>query len=124
MKTINIFSTLFHYKFFFFNLAIFIIQINISFNKKCAKNTLITNTTCFNDVLKFENKYYRAGHFVTYKNGDMIAEFSDDNGSSDGFSRLFYGLKKNGRYYFPNNSPTYEIKNKKYRKHKYCKRKI
>ena len=41
----------------------------------------------------------------------MIVEFSDDGGDSDGFSRIFYGLKKNGRYYFPNNSPTYEIKN-------------
>ena len=41
----------------------------------------------------------------------MIVEFSDDNGNSDGFSRIFYGLKKDGRYYFPNNSPTYEIDN-------------
>ena len=111
MKKLNIFPTLFQYKLFLFYLTIFIIGINFSFSTECARNTLITNTSCFNDVIKFDNKNYRSGHFVTYKNGDMIAEFSDDNGNSEGFSRLFYGLKKNGRYYFPNNSPTYEIAN-------------
>ena len=111
MKGRNIFTNLFKYRLFLFNLVILSIIINISFSTGYTKNALITDTTCFNDVLKFDSKYYRAGHFVTYKNGDMIVEFSDDNGNSDGFSRIFYGLKKDGRYYFPNNSPTYEIDN-------------
>ena len=85
--------------------------INISFCSECTRGDSITDTKkCFNDVLTFNNLKYRAGHFVTYKNGDMIVEFSDDGGDDDGFSRIFYGLKKDGRYYFPNNSPTWEIK--------------
>ena len=68
--------------------------ISSSHCSTCSSKNSIFYTTCFNDVLKFDNKNYRAGHFVTYKNGDMIAEFSDDNDNSDGFSRLFYGLKK------------------------------
>ena len=51
---------------------------------------------------------------MTYKNKDLIVEFSDDGGpssSTEGFSRVFYGLKENGRYYFPNESPTREIEN-------------
>ena len=86
--------------------------INFSYCSICSQKDKISNKTCFNDVLIFDNKKYRAGHFVTYKNGDMIAEFSDDGGSTtDGYARIFYGLKTNGRYYFPNENPTFEIEN-------------
>ena len=111
MMEINIFSKHFHYELLLFTFIILSTKINFSLSDGCVKNAAITDTTCFNDVLKFDSKKYRAGHFVTYKNGDMIAEFSDDGGDSDGFARIFYGLKKDGRYYFPNNSPTYEITN-------------
>ena len=77
----------------------------------CPSGVSIDETTCFNNVIKFDTKEYRAGHFVTYKNGDLIAEFSDDGGDDKGFSRIFYGLKKNGRYYFPNETATLEIGN-------------
>ena len=106
MKSRNIFPIYFQFKSFLFILIILILKINLSYSTGCTKNALITDTSCFNDVLIFNSKHYRAGHFVTYKNGDMIVEFSDDGGDSDGFSRIFYGLKSNGRYYFPNNSPT------------------
>ena len=93
---------------------LFINQINISFCSTCSKDNSIFYKTCFNDILIFNNKKYRAGHFVTYKNGDMIAEFSDDGPLGDnaaGYARIFYGLKSNGRYYFPNETPTWEIEN-------------
>ena len=90
--------------------------ISLSFcSESCPYQVSINTKECFNDVLKFDSKEYRAGHFVTYKNGDMIAEFSDDveNDSNEeyGYSRIFYGLKENGRYFFPNDSPTWEIEN-------------
>ena len=111
MKSRNIFPNPFQFKSFLFNLIILSLRIKFFFSTKCPKDVAITNTSCFNDVLLFNSKYYRAGHFATYKNGDLIVEFSDDGGSSDGYSRIFYGLTKDGKYYFPNNSPTYEITN-------------
>ena len=44
------------------------------------------------------SKKYRAGPFAFNSNGDMIVEYSVDN------SRLFYGLKSNGKYYFKDSS--------------------
>ena len=42
------------------------------------------------------------------KNGDLVLEFSEDNEISS--SRLFYGLTKDGRYFFKNQSSyTYEL---------------
>ena len=113
MKDKNILTFLNSLKFRLIFLTLYILanMENFSYCSQCSKDNAITNKACFNDVLTFNNKKYRAGHFVTYKNGDMIVEFSDDGGSTDGFSRIFYGLKKDGRYYFPNNSPTYEITN-------------
>ena len=108
MKSIYIFTNPFQLRAFLFSLIILILRIKFSFSTGCIENVAITDTSCFNDVLVFNSKYYRAGHFVTYKNGDMIVEFSNDGGNSDG-ARIFYGLTKDGRYYFPNNSPTYEI---------------
>ena len=83
--------------------------INFVHSSTCSKDQLITDKTCFNDVLRFNNQKYRAGHFVTYKNKDVIAEFSGDSVDSDRLHRIFYGLKANGRFYFENDSPTYEI---------------
>ena len=112
-KCTNIF---FNYKIIFFGffIKIFILANIINFSKCsiCSKKNKIFNKTCFNDVLRFDNKNYRAGHFITYKNGDMIEEFSDDGYlTTDGYARIFYGLKSNGRYYFPNENPTFEIEN-------------
>ena len=115
------FSNLLHFRFFFLTFYILANIVTFSYCSQCSKDNAITNKACFNDVLTFNNKKYRAGHFVTYKNGDMIVEFSDDGGSTDGFSRIFYGLKKNGRYYFPGESPvkTFEAYNPLQNGHNY-----
>ena len=63
---------------------------------------------------------FRAGHFETFKDGSLIIEYSEDNSNSNQYEkRLFYGLKKNGRYYFPDESPFkhfefYNTSNNKY----------
>ena len=105
----------FKYQLKFNSFIIILILVNttsFSYCSSCHSKNSIFNKTCFNDVLRFNNKYYRAGHFATYKTGDMIVEFSDDGTlSTDGYARKFYGLKANGRYYFPNESPTWEIEN-------------
>ena len=59
------------------------------------------------NIIVFNSHEYRAGHFAFNSNGDMIIEYSKDN------YRLFYGLKKNGKYFFKDNEenevPTKEI---------------
>ena len=72
----------------------------------CKDNKIITNIDCFTNVLIFNNKNWRAGHSALNKDGVFILEFSRDSEKGD---RLFYGLNSNGRYYFPNESPTKEI---------------
>jgi len=54
-------------------------------------------------ILEFNSHKYRAGHFAFDSNGNMIIEYSKDN------YRLFYGLKKDGKYYFGDETPTKEI---------------
>ena len=48
------------------------------------------------EIKKFEfnTQNYRAGRFAFNSNGDMIIEYSCNN------YRLFFGLKKNGKYFF------------------------
>ena len=75
---------------------------------QCKSDKSLQNKNCFNNLLIFNNKKYRAGHFATKKNGDLIIEFSEDNHRFN-CSRLFYGLKRDGQYYFDNNMPTYEL---------------
>ena len=71
----------------------------------CKDVSALNNLSCFNDVIIFSHRKFRAGHAVTYKSGDTIFEFSVDD--SPVSTRLFYGLKKNGRYYFPG-EPVYK----------------
>ena len=63
----------------------------------CRSGLSITDTECFNEIiyLDIENKYYRAGHFSMNSKGDLIIEYSYLQ------YRLFFGLKKNGKFYFP-----------------------
>ena len=76
---------------------------------ECKKNPSLFNTKCFNNLLLFNNRKYRSGHFASNKNGDLIIEFSEDDANEDDDYRLFYGLKSDGRYYFKNEQPTYEF---------------
>jgi len=54
-------------------------------------------------IIEFKTHEYRAGHFAFDSNGNMIIEYSKDN------YRLFYGLKKDGKYFFGEKTPTKEI---------------
>ena len=71
----------------------------------CRANLYIDDTNCFNDLIIFNlsDKYYRAGHFAMNTKGDMIIEYSYLQ------CRLFYGLKKNGKLYYPETIKEIEI---------------
>ena len=75
------------------------IWLNIIFpiNTGCPKGIGISNENCFNDLIIIK-KYYKSGNFATNKKGDMIIEYSEAKTEN---KRLFYGIKKNGRYFFP-----------------------
>ena len=77
----------------------FIIFVMIFINK-------LSNSNCeiLRDLIVFNSDHYRAGSISFNSNGDMIIEYSYRN------SRLFYGLKKNGKGYFKNNNNETTIK--------------
>ena len=82
---------------------IFLIKITSSETNTCnsENNKQLSNTDCFTDIIKFDQDNYRAGHAIVTKNKELLIEFSLDYNSSN---RLFYGLKNNGRNYFPDDS--------------------
>ena len=55
------------------------------------------------NIFVFESREYRAGSIAFNSDGDMIIEYSKTN------YRLFFGLKKNGEFYFENENHTKEI---------------
>ena len=63
----------------------------------------ISFINCEYNIIVFNSQEYRAGQFAFNSNRDMIIEYSKN------YYRLFYGLKKNGKYYFENNTSTKEI---------------
>ena len=90
---------------FVFHFFIFLIKnTNCAY---CGRGSSITSTVCFNNIIYFEqeNRNYSAGHFAVNKNGDMIIEYSYNQ------YRLFYGLKADGNYYFPEIIKEIEITN-------------
>ena len=44
----------------------------------CISDKSLGNSDCFNNIIKFEGHKYRAGHFVTTKEGELIIEYSED----------------------------------------------
>ena len=90
---------------FFIYFILFLPTINAFFSGECSNKVSLLDANCYNDVIKFDHDTWRAGHACTNNNGDMIVEFSLNPGESK--KRLFYGLKKNGRYYFPG-EPVYK----------------
>ena len=76
---------------------------------KCQIDLERNNLYYSNEILFFdsENKYYRAGHFVTTKNGELIIEYSED--ATPGGGRLFYRLNPDGRGYYSGNNPIKQI---------------
>ena len=89
---------------FIFVFILFILK-TLVYCQICHSNININDTNCFNEVLYFnqENRNYRAGHFAMNTKGDMIVEYSYLQ------YRLFYGLKKDGKNYFPNGTKEIEI---------------
>ena len=81
------------------------VKADYEYYEFCYNGIQLTNTLCFNKVIffEFENKEYRAGHFAMNSKGDIIVEYSYLQ------YRLFYGLKKDGNYYFPERTKEIEI---------------
>ena len=75
---------------------IFFIKTKQIFCQKCKNVDLLENSECFSNILYINNSLYRAGQFATNKEGDLFIEYSTVN------KRLFYGLMKNGKYYYDN----------------------
>ena len=90
-------------------LFLFIFQILLSIvfiSCGTCKNIIdLTDKNCYNDLILFNDLDWRAGHACTNNQNVTIIEFSRNHGSEK--SRLFYGLKDNGRYYF--SDATYKI---------------
>ena len=98
---------------------IFLTQLSLSLcDSSCTSGTFLSDSACFNNIINFNHLNYRAGHFASKKNGDLVAEYSGDPPKQ---KRLFYGLKENGRGLFndeyirekdlPNNYGRYESRN-------------
>ena len=61
----------------------------------------IYNETLFNNILKFNQKQYHINNFAKNENEDFIIQFSEDSNFNElSSSRLFYGLTKDGSYFF------------------------
>ena len=78
--------------------AIFFIKIQLIFCHKCNNVYTLEDSECFNNILYIHNSSYRAGQFAKNKKGDLFIEYSTAN------QRLFYGLKKDGNFYFNSES--------------------
>ena len=70
----------------------------------CKENELsVNNKNCFNNILVFDQKKYQVNSFAKNKNGDILIQFSEQvKYDEHSFSRLFYGLTKEGKYFFSN----------------------
>ena len=86
-------------------IAIFLFSINLIYCRECKNVTNLLDQNCFNDVITFNHSYWRSGHACATEKGEVIVEFSTNPGISK--KRLFYGLNKEGRYYFPG-EPVYK----------------
>ena len=84
---------------FLFILLIAMINLPKIYSKTCKESSSLSETDCFNRILYLnrDDRHYRAGHYATNKDGDLIIEYSGDGPSQ---YRMFFGLQKNGRGYF------------------------
>ena len=90
----------------FMIIIIFLAKLKVFKFSQCEENDDLNSKTCFNDIIKFDNKKYRAGQICVNKNNDLIIEYSDDY---PGNSRIFYYIKENGHGFFPNEETIKEI---------------
>ena len=72
----------------------------------CIINNTIIKTQWLTNIILFGDLDFRYINFVTYSNGDMVAETTSYPGQP---KRMFYGLKKNGRNFFKENTPFYSM---------------
>jgi len=62
------------------------------------------------NIIIFNHSKFKAGNFATNKNGELFIEYYSEDDKDTPASRLFYGLQKNGRELFLNeSSSTQEI---------------
>ena len=64
---------------------------------ECSINNTIIKNQWLNNIIYFDFDKLRYGSFATNKEGDMIFECSVEEKKG---TRVFYGLKKNGSYFF------------------------
>ena len=75
----------------------------------CSEEPFLSNEQCFNNKIIFSHKNYQAHNFAMNKKGDLVIEFTEYKEDELSSSRLFYGLTKEGRYFFSNETEyTYE----------------
>ena len=79
----------------------FCVDINPCDDYQCY----LSNSECFNNIITFEHKQYQSNNFAINKKGEMILELNEYYDFEDIFaSRLFYGLTKDGKFLFSNQS--------------------
>jgi len=66
-------------------------------SEECTINNTIIKTQFPNEIIIIGEEQFRYINFLTLSNGDMIIETSPFPTNN---KRIFFGLKKNGRYYF------------------------
>ena len=98
----NIYSFLILILHFFLNFRIIQCEDYI-----CKTNNDFSKNICFNNIIILNSNKYRAGEFVTTKNGELLIEYSQD--SIPGGGRLFYRLTPDGRGYYPGSNPIKEF---------------
>ena len=72
-------------------------------NNICKIDNKIVKTQWLNNLIIFNDNKYRYCNFAINSKGDMIAEYSTEETNG---KRLFYGLKKNGDFFFKNSNNT------------------
>ena len=78
-------------------------------NEECIINNQIIKTQLITNIIWVGEDDFRYINFANYSNGDMILETSSCPGNS---KRIFYGLRKNGEYFFEKDgqiTPFYSI---------------
>ena len=80
--------------------SFFIELFLISILLKAGASQLLDN------IIRLGNENFRYSHFNFNSNGDMVVDTSSYPVSTE---RRFFGLKKNGHFYFNSNSPYFSL---------------
>ena len=56
---------------------IFLTQLSLYLcGSSCSSGTFLSDSSCFNNIINLNHLNYRAGHFASKKNGDLVVEYS------------------------------------------------